>query len=301
MSSMEIVEVSPRDGLQNEKTFVSTENKVALILRAIEAGARRIEAASFVSPRAVPQMADGAEVMARLRARNDLAGVTLIGLALNQRGAERALQAGVDEVNFAVCATETFNKRNQNAAVSETMAAFSAVADLTKRAGKRISLTIAVAFGCPFEGEVDPARVVALAERGAADGAFELALADTIGVADPLAVERLMAGVRDRIGGLPLRLHFHNTRNTGYANAIAALRAGAATLDSSIGGIGGCPFAPNATGNIATDDLVYMLGRMGVETGYDLAKLIETASWLNTACGLNPPSLLPKAGGFPSA
>ncbi|MES1202186.1 MAG: hydroxymethylglutaryl-CoA lyase [Pseudomonadota bacterium] len=300
MPTVEIVEVSPRDGLQNEKIAVSTENKVALILRAIEAGAKRIEAASFVLPRAVPQMADGAEVVARLRERNDLADVALIGLALNARGAERALAAGVDEINFAVCATESFNQRNQNAAVAATMGEFSKAAAMAKSAGKRVSLTIAVAFGCPFEGEVDPARVRALAEEGDAWGAFEIGIADTIGVADPYAVERLMADVRDTIGGAPLRLHFHNTRNTGYANAFAALRAGAASLDSSIGGIGGCPFAPNATGNIATDDLVYMLGRMGVETGYDLGRLIDTAAWLKDTCGLSPPSLLPKAGAFPA-
>lgn len=298
---IEIVEVSPRDGLQNEKVTVSTENKVALILRAAQAGAKRIEATSFVSPRAVPQMADAADVMAQLRDRNDLSDVTLSGLALNARGAERALAAGVDEVNFVVGASESFNMRNQNAAIADTMADFARAAASVKSAGKRISLAIAVAFGCPFEGEVDHRRVRALAEEGNGAGAFEITLADTIGVADPVAVERLMANVRAAAVAAPLRLHFHNTRNTGYANAVAALRAGAAALDSSIGGIGGCPFAPNATGNIATEDLVYMLGRMGVETGYDLARLIEASGWLKDACGLNPPSLLPKAGAFPQA
>lgn len=300
MSAIEILEVSPRDGLQNEKLLVSTDHKVSLILRAIEAGARRLEAASFVSPKAVPQMADAEAVMARLRERNDLAGVSLIGLALNARGAERALAAGVDEVNFVVAASEAFSRRNQNATIAEAMADFSQAAAAVRGAGKRVTLSIAVAFGCPFEGEVGLERVAALAAEGDAWGADEIALADTIGVADPASVEATMERVRHDAGGARLRLHFHNTRNTGYANAVAALRAGASTLDASIGGIGGCPFAPNATGNIATEDLVYMLARMGVQTGYDLDTLIDTARWMADACGLAPPSLLPKAGAFPS-
>jgi hydroxymethylglutaryl-CoA lyase len=297
---IEIVEVSPRDGLQNEKVEISTAQKVELIGRAIAAGARRIEATSFVSPRAVPQMADAAEVMARLRGAGDLRaqGVTLIGLALNKRGFERALMSDVDEVNFVVGATESFNRRNQNAAVAQTMADFAAVMEVAKAERVRTGLTISVAFGCPFEGEVSQDAVAAMAREAGAIGAAEIALGDTIGVADPLAVEALMAKAAAAAPGVPLRLHFHNTRNTGIANAFAAWRAGAATLDASIAGLGGCPFAPRATGNIATEDLVYMLGRMGVETGYDLAALIASAAWIETV-GLKPASMVARAGGFP--
>jgi hydroxymethylglutaryl-CoA lyase len=297
---IEIVEVSPRDGLQNEKVEISTAQKVELIGRAIAAGARRIEATSFVSPRAVPQMADAAEVMARLRGAGDLRaqGVTLIGLALNKRGFERALMSDVDEVNFVVGATESFNRRNQNAAIAQTMADFAAVMEVAKAERVRTGLTISVAFGCPFEGEVSQDAVAALAREAGAIGAAEIALGDTIGVADPLAVEALMAKAAAAAPGVPLRLHFHNTRNTGIANAFAAWRAGAATLDASIAGLGGCPFAPRATGNIATEDLVYMLGRMGVETGYDLAALIASAAWIETV-GLKPASMVARAGGFP--
>jgi hydroxymethylglutaryl-CoA lyase len=297
---IEIVEVSPRDGLQNEKVEISTAQKVELIGRAIAAGARRIEATSFVSPRAVPQMADAAEVMARLRGAGDLRaqGVTLIGLALNKRGFERALMSDVDEVNFVVGATESFNRRNQNAAIAQTMADFAAVMEVAKAERVRTGLTISVAFGCPFEGEVSQDAVAALAREAGASGAAEIALGDTIGVADPLAVEALMAKAAAAAPGVPLRLHFHNTRNTGIANAFAAWRAGAATLDASIAGLGGCPFAPRATGNIATEDLVYMLGRMGVETGYDLAALIASAAWIETV-GLKPASMVARAGGFP--
>ncbi len=299
LRAIEIVEVSPRDGLQNEKVEISTAQKVALIHRAITAGARRIEATSFVSPRAVPQMADAVEVMAQLRGEGDLRaqGVTLIGLALNKRGFERALASDVDEVNFVVGATESFNQRNQNAPIARTMAEFGAVMELAKTEHVRTGLTISVAFGCPFEGEVARDQVVALAREAAAMGAAEIALGDTIGVADPLQVEALMAALRDVVGPTPLRLHFHNTRNTAVANAFAGWRAGAATLDASIGGLGGCPFAPRATGNVATEDLVYMLDRMGVATGYRLAGLIEAANWLEEI-GLKPVSMLARAGAF---
>lgn len=299
-SAIEIVEVSPRDGLQNEKVEISTADKVALIRRAIAAGARRIEATSFVSPRAVPRMADAVEVMAHLRGEEDLRaeGIALIGLALNKRGFERALASDVDEVNFVVGASESFNERNQNAPIARTMAEFAQVMEMARVERVRTGLTISVAFGCPFEGEVAHDAVVALAREAAAAGAAEIALGDTIGVADPLAVEALMGKVRAVIGDTPLRMHFHNTRNTGIANAFAAWRAGAATLDASIGGLGGCPFAPRATGNIATEDLVYMLERMGVATGYALPALIETAEWLETI-DLKPASMVARAGGFP--
>lgn len=299
---MQIIEVAPRDGLQNEPVQVSTEHKVELVRRAVAAGARRIEAVSFVNPRAVPQMADAAEVMARLREEEDLrgAGVSLIGLALNDRGVDRALRAEIDEINFVVVASETFNARNQGAPIAKTMEHLASAADLARAEGTPLSVTIAAAFGCPFEGEVPAARVVELAARAVEIGVVEIALADTIGVADPLAVVDRLGKVAAVAGGLPLRCHFHNTRNTGLANAYAAWQAGATSLDASIGGVGGCPFAPAATGNIPTEDTVYMFERMGVPTGYDLAALSRAAVWIGEIVGRQPPGLLSRAGPFPS-
>lgn len=300
---IEIVEVAPRDGLQNEAVALPTAAKVELIRRAAAAGARRIETVSFVSPRTVPQMADAEAVMASLRAGDggDLSDVRLIGLALNRRGWERALRAEVDEVNFVVVASETFNRRNQGAAISQTLAEIEACAAARAASDPPFAVTIAASFGCPFEGEISPEKVVALARAAAAVGALEIALADTVGVADPLAVERLIAALREAIPGLPIRCHFHNTRNTGLANAYAAWRSGAATLDASLGGIGGCPFAPAATGNIPTEDTAYMFERMGVSTGLSLPRLIEAAAWLERRLGKPLPAMLGRAGPFPSA
>ncbi|WP_024794571.1 hydroxymethylglutaryl-CoA lyase [Tomitella biformata] len=296
MAHIEIVEVGPRDGLQNESTLVSTDAKIELIERSIAAGARRIEATSFVHPRLVPHMADAEAVMAGVPRRAD---VSYIGLVLNRRGFDRAAVAGVDEVNIVVVASETFAQRNQSATVQETVDACVAIAQSAREAGIKSTATIAVAFGCPFEGEVDPAGVLGLVGQVADAGVDEIALADTIGVGTPNQVRHLVAGSAARAPGVPLRMHFHNTRNTGYANAIAALEAGVPVLDASTGGIGGCPFAPAATGNIATEDLVYMLERMGVETGLDAASLISTAQWLGGYLGDEVPSLLTKAGLFP--
>ena len=299
-STLNVVEVAPRDGLQNEAVDVSTDDKVALVLRAVAAGAKRIEAVSFVNPRAVPRMADAEAVMARLRegARDLRAeGVRLAGLALNRRGFARALDAGVDEINAVVVASETFNRRNQGVAIAQTQAEIAA--GLALAGATPVTVTIAAAFGCPFEGEVAVERVVDLAQAAWEAGAAEIALADTIGVADPLAVERRVAAVRKAIPDAPLRLHLHDTRNTGLANAYAGWRAGVSVLDASIGGIGGCPFAPAATGNIATEDLAYMLARMGVETGLDLARLIAAAQWLGGRLGRPVPGLLSRAGPFP--
>jgi hydroxymethylglutaryl-CoA lyase len=302
-SVLQVIEVAPRDGLQNEKTLVSTADKVSLVLRSVAAGARRIEAVSFVNAARVPQMADAAEVMATLRGEGDLRaqGVSLIGLVLNRKGFDRALAAQVDEANFVVVASETFNRRNQGVSIAETMAQIADTAGLARLEGLRFGVTIGAAFGCPFEGEVAGAQVVALAREAAAMGVSEIALADTIGVADPVAVERLMGQVRAAAPGVPIRCHFHNTRNTGLANAYAAWRAGASALDTSVGGIGGCPFAPAATGNIPTEDTVYMLERMGVSTGYDLPTLIDTANWLQGVLGKPLPGMLAKAGIFPPA
>ena len=259
------------------------------------AGLRRIEIASFVNPRLVPQMADGDAVIAALP---DPAGFSRIGLALNGRGFTRALEAGVDEINFSVMATDIFNQKNQGASTFETLAAFEEV--VVGAAGKvPVTLTIGASFGCPYEGETPAWRVIEIAERAAAAGASELALGDTIGVADPRSVTRMVSAVRDVIGDVPVRCHFHNTRNTGLANAYAAVEAGVRVLDASIGGIGGCPFAPDATGNIPTEDLAYMLQRMGVDTGLDLEHLIEIPPWLGERLGKQVPGLLSRAGLFP--
>lgn len=295
-----ILEVAPRDGLQNEKTPVSTADKVALIERAVAAGSRRIEAVSFVSLKAVPQMADAEAVMAGVTAKGlQAGGVAIAGLVLNRRGADRALAAGVDEMNYVVVATETFNRRNQGVSIAETLAQLEQVAALARAEQIPLTVTLGAAFGCPFEGETPESQLRSLLERISPLGVQEIALADTIGVADPLAVERRVALVRAMAPSVSLRCHFHNTRNTGLANAFAAWRAGVTTLDASIGGIGGCPFAPAATGNIPTEDTVYMFERMGIPTGYDLPALIDTAVWLGGVLGAATPAMVSRAGLFP--
>lgn len=297
MAAIEIVEVSPRDGLQNEKTLLSTADKLTLIDRAIAAGVRRMEVASFVNPKKVPQMADAEAVMSGLPARAD---VTYVGLALNDRGFSRALQAGVDEVNFAVMASDTFNQRNQGADAFETIGQLETIA-ARARGAVPVGVTVGTAFGCPFEGEISVDRLLSIVDALAVIAPREIALADTIGVATPRDVARRVGAVRARFPKIPIRCHFHNTRNTGIANAWAAIEAGAATLDASLGGVGGCPFAPAATGNIATEDLVYMLDRAGIETGLDLEACIEVARWLEEALGHSLPGQVMKAGGFPDA
>ena len=294
---VEIVEVGPRDGLQNEAVEIGTGAKVAFITKLVEAGLRRLEVASFVHPKRVPRMADAEEVLARLPRDS---GARYIGLALNRRGFERACAAAVDEVNFAVVASDSFNLKNQGATMAETMDQWDRIANAALGAGMPLGITIGAAFGCPFEGEVPIGRVAAIAGRAADTGAVEIAIADTIGVADPPAVKRCLEAVREVTGDVPLRAHFHNTRNTGIANAYAAFEAGVRVLDASCGGIGGCPFAPAATGNIPTEDLLYMLDRMGVETGVDLAALIETSRWIEGRLGHTIPAMVSKAGPFPS-
>jgi hydroxymethylglutaryl-CoA lyase len=295
--SVEIVEVGARDGLQNEKLIVSTEDKVALINRAVAAGIRRIETASFVNPRRVPQMADAEAVMAALPQRDD---VTWIGLVLNERGAERALATKVHELGAVATASDGFGMANQAQTRTESVKAASAIVGMAKAAGRSAQVTISVAFGCPFDGEIDPDDVVAMAAELARAGPREIALADTIGVAVPAQVTDMFQRVKAVVGDIPLRAHFHNTRSTGIANAWAAWQAGAATLDASLGGLGGCPFAPNATGNIATEDLLYMLERSHVSTSVDLAAMIETAHWLEGVMGKPLPSMVSRAGGFPA-
>jgi hydroxymethylglutaryl-CoA lyase len=296
MSPIEIVEVGPRDGLQSEPDVLPTEKKLELIQRLTDAGLRRIEVASFVNPKRVPQMADAEAVLAGLRKNSD---VQYVGLVLNRKGFDRARAAGCTEIGMVTAATDSFAQRNQGASIDETIAAWDEIAPLAAAAGMRAQVTISVAFGCPFEGEVSPERVVEIARRLAKSKPVEIAIADTIGVAVPSQVSDLIRRVQDAIGKIPLRCHFHNTRNTAVANAYAAVVAGVRTLDSSVGGIGGCPFAPNATGNVGTEDLVYMLSRSGFDTGIDLYKLIDTAKWLEQVRAKPVPSMVSKAGGFP--
>lgn len=298
MRQVEIVEVGARDGLQNEPEVLPTETKVTLINRAIAGGVRRLETASFVNPRRVPQMADAEAVMAALP---DSADVTYIGLVLNERGAERALQTKVHELGAVAVASDSFAMRNQGQTSDESVAIAAAIVAMAKAAGRSGQVTISAAFGCPFEGEVDPDRVVAMASALAASRPREIALADTIGVAVPAQVSDLIRKVRAVVGDIPLRAHFHNTRNTGLANAWAAYEAGIATLDASLGGLGGCPFAPKATGNIPTEDLVYLLTRSGVATGVNLDSLIESGIWLTQTMGRELPAMVSRAGNFPAA
>ncbi len=294
--SVEIVEVGPRDGLQSEPVVLSTESKVAFIRRATDAGLRRIEVASFVNPKKVPQMADAEAVLADLPTPVD---VIYVGLVLNRRGFERAAAAGCNEIGMAVMASDTFNRRNQGVSTKDSVAAWLDIAAAAKAAGIRSQVTISTAFGCPFEGEVPVARVLELVRRVAAAEPYEIALADTIGVGVPAQVADLVGRVSEAVPGVRLRCHFHNTRNTGLANAYAAVQSGVAALDASLGGIGGCPFAPAATGNIPTEDLVYMLHRCGYETGISLDAAIAASKWLQQALGRPVPGMLVKAGGFP--
>jgi len=293
--AVELVEVSPRDGLQDEQVHLSTEAKVKLIESALDAGVTRVEAVSFVRPDRVPAMADAEDVMAGVTRRT---GCRLSGLVLNERGLERAVSAGVDEVTVVVLVTETFSHRNQGMGVEEALSMWARVASEAARAGIGASVTLSAAFGCPYEGVVEPGRVRELARRVAGAGAFEIGLADTIGCAVPPEVEILVHDVGTDTG-LPVRAHLHNSRNTGYANAVAALRAGVAALDASIGGIGGCPFAPGATGNIATEDLVHLLDRMGIATGASLAGLLEASRRLADALGRPLPGQVVRSGPFP--
>jgi len=295
---IEIVEVGPRDGLQSESQVLPTDAKVEFVRRLVASGLERIEVASFVNPRRVPQMADAEAVLASLSS----AGVRgrFIGLVLNRKGFERALAAGCTEVGMAIAASESFSQRNQGCSVDEGLAAWLDIAQRARDAGIRAQPTISTAFGCPFEGEMPAERVVRLAERAAAGTPDEIAVADTIGVAVPTQVSEVIAGLRRAIPATRLRAHFHNTRNTGIANAYAAVQAGVRALDASCGGIGGCPFAPAATGNIPTEDLIYMLHRMGFDTGVDLAALLDTSRWLQQTLDHAVPGMLVKAGIFPA-
>jgi len=293
---MTIVEVGPRDGLQTEATVLSPGDRVELITRLAAAGARRIEVASFVHPRLVPQMAGAEEVVAALDAGRSFSA---IGLVLNRRGLERALATAVDEVNFVVAAAEGYNRHNANAGVEETLAEIEAMLPEAAAAGKSTSVTISVACGDPWDGPVAPATVAAIAARMADAGAGEIALGDTIGVGVPATVRTLLAAVREAAPGAALRCHFHNTRNTGYANVVAAVEEGVDAIDAAVGGRGGSPFAPTAGGNVATEDVAFLLERSGIATGLSLPSLLETASWLTDRLGTEGTAMVGRAGEWP--
>jgi hydroxymethylglutaryl-CoA lyase len=293
-----VMEVSPRDGLQNEPEILSTDAKLRLIQGALDAGFRRIEVTSFVHPTRVPQMADAEAVCRSLPQRGD---VSYAGLILNRRGYDRARATGrLQEVGMVVPASDTFGTRNQGQTVADAVAVGCEILRAAAREGMRATATVAVAFGCPFEGDLPAQRILDVAAQLADAGAVEIALADTIGVGVPSQVLDLFGTLRQRLPGMPLRAHFHNTRNTGIANAFAALQIGVETLDASIGGIGGCPFAPQATGNIATEDLIYMLDRMRIDHDGALDAVLTTARWLSTALNKPLPSMVSRAGGFPA-
>jgi hydroxymethylglutaryl-CoA lyase len=297
--NIEFVEVGPRDGLQNEKKPVATSDKLALIQRSIDAGARRIEVTSFVNPKRVPQMADAEEVCSGLPQRDD---VTFIGLVMNLRGAERAIATGRINQLGAVCVTtDRFATANQGQTSDESVAAANEIVRAACAAGLTGQATIAAAFGCPYEGEVAEDRVVEMAKRLADAEPVEVAIADTIGVGNPAQATRLVKRVREAIAPLPVRVHFHNTRNTGLANVWAAVEAGAATVDASLGGLGGCPFAPGAAGNVPSEDVVYMLERAGIATSMDLAKLVEASTWFGDIMGRKLPGMVAQAPMFPRA
>jgi hydroxymethylglutaryl-CoA lyase len=298
-ASVEILEMAPRDGLQNEKTVLSTEDKVELVTRAVEAGARRLEVTSFVNPARVPQLADADDVMAAVPRHE---GVAYAGLVMNRRGLDRALAASVDEIDIVVVATDTFCRRNQGMSTFEACETAAGLVQEARAAGVLSTVTIGASFGCPFEGEVPAERLREVVQRVLEAGPDELALADTIGVAVPSDVQYRLGLARELAGSqLPLRLHLHDTRHTGVANAVAAVEAGVRTLDASIGGAGGCPFAPNATGNVATEDLVYLFDRMGVTTGLDLTSVTEAAAWLEERLDKPLPGALLRAGSFPGS
>jgi hydroxymethylglutaryl-CoA lyase len=297
-SAVEVVEVSPRDGLQNESQHLDTGTKLELVDRVVAAGARRVEVTGFARPDIVPALADADAVATAVAGRP---GVEWSALVLNGRGYDRAISAGIRAANMVVLATETFSGRNQRLSVEEAVAVARALRERATADGVRFTVTVGAAFGCPFEGEVPLERLRSVVERVAAFEPDELALADTIGVGTPGDVTERFGLARELAPGIPLRAHFHDTRHTGIANAVAALEAGVTALDASLAGIGGCPFAPNATGNVATEDLVYCLHRMGVATGLDLDALLLDADWLPRRLGREPTSALVRAGVFPPA
>lgn len=288
-----VVEVGTRDGFQMEETFIPTATKVGVVNDVLAAGIRKMEAVSFVSPRAVPQMRDAGEVMAGIRRAP---GTTIVGLVPNPKGATRAVEAGVDEIAVFVSASESHNRANLNSPIAGTLRGFDEVARIAKAAGVALHGAIAVAFGCPFEGDVPAEQVVRIAEQLVALGVSGLTLGDTTGMATPPIVRATCTALLERFPALPLSLHFHNTRGLGLVNVAAGLELGIDTYESSIGGLGGCPFAPGATGNVCTEDLVNYLHEIGIETGIDLAALTGVARRVEGVIGRTLPGQVMKAG-----
>lgn len=287
-----VVEVGPRDGLQNLDRFVPTNVKIALINRLARLGFDRVEAVSFVHPRAVPQMRDAETIMDSVERGH----ARLVGLVPNAHGTRRALACRMDALNFVVSASESFNQANLRLPIAASMASLAESIALSLAAGVPMRLTISTAFGCPYEGFVDPEAVLAIADAGAALGCHEICLGDTTGMANPRQVFHLFRALRDRIGAAEPAVHLHNTRGSGAANLVAALQAGVTVFDASIGGLGGCPYAPGATGNVCTEDMVHMLQEMGIETGIDLAALIDTARRVERNLGVDLPGQVMRAG-----
>ena len=291
--SITICDVGPRDGLQNDPKTLGPEVRAELVNRLAATGLPRIEAVSFVNPARVPQMAGAEEVVASIERRQ---GTVYAGLVLNERGYDRLRETGLDEAHVAFAASEEFNRRNAGAPVEESVQATERIVARAHEDGVRATVTIGTAFGCPFEGAIDPERVLEIAARVVRGGADEIVLADTVGVGVPRQVRHLVSEAVKL--GRPVGVHLHNTRSTGFANAYEAIASGATVLDASVGGIGGCPFAPRATGNIATEDLVYLLHGEGVETGVDLDELIGVAEWLEGVLGRPLEGQVYRAGSF---
>lgn len=292
-SALHIVEVGVRDGLQADPRGVPTSRKIELIGELVDAGLRRLEVASFVSPRRVPQMADAEDIVAALPRPT---GVSYIGLVLNLRGAERAVQTRIHEIGTAVPATDTFGVRNQGQTSNEAQTELKKIVEQANAAGLPVQSAISMAFGCPFEGKVSEQKVIDLARRAAELGIGEIGLADTIGIAVPAQVTDLFGRLRAAVPHLPLRAHFHDTRHTGIANVWAAVQMGVSGIDASVGGLGGCPFAPGASGNVATEDVAYLLSTSGIETGIDLSRLLAIARRANADLGRAPAGGLARAG-----
>ena len=296
MNKVSILEVGPRDGLQSEPEIMPTEIKKEFIVRTVDAGIKKIEVTSFVHPKKVPQMADAEKLVESLPDYDD---VSYIGLIMNQKGFERAKNCGIQEVGMVIVSTDTYNMRNQGVTTQQSIDNWLEIASEAQSAGIKTNVVIACAFGCPYEGEVDPEKIVEIAEKALQGSPDILGLADSVGVAVPNQVKNVFSLIKELNPDIPLRTHLHNTRNTGLANAAAAIDSGVSIIDASTGGIGGCPFAPKATGNIPTDDLLYMLDRSNIETGVNLNDVVQTSQWLEEILDRNVPAMVPKAGIFP--
>jgi len=297
MQDVELVDVGPRDGLQSDAVILPTPVKLQLIERLIGAGVRAVEVASFVNPKKVPQMADAEAIYAGLQRRE---AVRYIGLVLNRKGFDRAVAAGCSDFSMVTAATDEFGRSNQGMTISESLAVWADIAPRARAIQARAELTISVSFGCPFAGEVKADRVIEVTKEAARSNPDAITLADTIGVAVPNQVHDLFQRVRAAVPEkIALRAHFHNTRNMAVANVQAALDVGVRSFDASVGGIGGCPFAPNATGNVASEDLLYLFSRSGYHTGIDLDRLIATAHWLGEQLNKTMPSMVSRAGAWP--